>query len=172
MLRRKMLSVEALKRFISYVRCASYPDPELHQRYRGAVEKSWPAYYTDQTLARLPSFFWTEQAASGATWKDMYEKALAARTLTHEPSHSPTLGPRRRPHDGRAPLFDILPAEKQENPRVRRADIMQEWISVGERNDTSTTCLYVDALRKKELCQREDLEACSGIFYPLETTLG
>ena len=40
MLRRKMLSVEALKMFISYVRCASYPDLELHQRHRGDVELS------------------------------------------------------------------------------------------------------------------------------------
>ena len=63
MLRRKMLSVEALKLFISYVRCASYPDLALYERHRGDVDNSWPAYSTDQTLSRLPSFFWTEQAA-------------------------------------------------------------------------------------------------------------
>ena len=73
MLRRKMLSVEALKLFIDYVRCASYPDVALHQRHRGDVENSWPAYSADQTLSRLPTFFWTEQAASGALWKRIYQ---------------------------------------------------------------------------------------------------
>ena len=76
MLRRKLLSVQALNLFISYVRCASYPDLKIHQQHRGDVEKSWPAYSADQTLSRLPSFFWDEQAASGADWKRMYQKRL------------------------------------------------------------------------------------------------
>ena len=32
MLRRKLLTADAMKLFVSYVRCASYPDPERHQR--------------------------------------------------------------------------------------------------------------------------------------------
>ena len=76
MLRREMLSVAAMKLFVSYVRCASYPDPALHQRQRSSLEKAWPAYSKDQSLARLPAFFWTEQLASGESWKNMYEQRL------------------------------------------------------------------------------------------------
>ena len=57
MLRREMLSVAAMKLFVSYARCASYPDPALHQRQRSSLEKAWPAYSKDQSLARLPEFF-------------------------------------------------------------------------------------------------------------------
>ena len=52
MLRREMLSVEAMKLYVSYVRCASYPDAALHQQQRGFLEKTWPAYAKDPSLAR------------------------------------------------------------------------------------------------------------------------
>ena len=57
MLRREMLSVAAMKLYVSYVRCAYYPDPGLHQQQRGFLEKAWPSYSKDQSLARLPKFF-------------------------------------------------------------------------------------------------------------------
>ena len=57
MLRRDMLSVSAMKLYASYVRCASYPDPAQHRQQRSFLEKTWPAYSKDQSLARLPEFF-------------------------------------------------------------------------------------------------------------------
>ena len=56
MLRREMLSVEAMKLYVSYVRCASYPDAALHQQQRGFHEQVLPSYAKDQSLARLPDF--------------------------------------------------------------------------------------------------------------------
>ena len=55
MLRRKLLTAEEMKLFVNYVRCVSYPDPERHQTERGPLEKAWPAYAADQSLARLPA---------------------------------------------------------------------------------------------------------------------
>ena len=76
MLRREMLSVAAMKLFVSYVRCASYLAPAQHQQQRSFLEETWPAYSTDQSLARLPEFFWTDHFASGGVWKNMYEQRL------------------------------------------------------------------------------------------------
>ena len=58
MIRKAMLSVEAFKEFISYVRCAEYPDVQRFEAERPAIEKAWPAYNQDLTLSRLPAHFW------------------------------------------------------------------------------------------------------------------
>ena len=55
-LREGMLSADAIKQFVSHVRCASYPDLEAFREGRTEVEKAWPAYADDVTLSRLPQF--------------------------------------------------------------------------------------------------------------------
>ena len=57
MLRKRALSVEALKTYVSHVRCAAYPDPAKFEAERSAVEEAWPAYAEDPSLSRLPIFF-------------------------------------------------------------------------------------------------------------------
>ena len=66
-LREHMLSADATKRFVSYVRCASYPDLDAYQRERSRVEKAWPAYAKDPTLSRLPSFSGPRQQPKGTS---------------------------------------------------------------------------------------------------------
>ena len=56
-LKAQMLSAEALKQFVSHVRCAAYPDVDAHRRSRAQVEKAWPAYADYQSLSRVPQFF-------------------------------------------------------------------------------------------------------------------
>ena len=63
-LRKKMVTAEALKHFVSHVRCAAYPDVAAHERSRAQVEKAWPAYADDLSLSRLPQFFWNSTQAS------------------------------------------------------------------------------------------------------------
>ena len=41
-LRDGIITSESWKEYVSYVRCAAYPDPEKAERDRNAVEKSWP----------------------------------------------------------------------------------------------------------------------------------
>ena len=76
MLREGFLSVEAFKQWNSYVRCASYPDLEQFQKERGHIENTWPAYAADQTLSRIPTFFWSSREATGLVWKAEYMKRL------------------------------------------------------------------------------------------------
>ena len=76
MLREGFLSVEAFKQWNSYVRCASYPDLEKFQKERGHIENTWPAYAADQTLSRIPTFFWSSREATGLVWKAEYMKRL------------------------------------------------------------------------------------------------
>ena len=64
LLREKMLSAEALKQFVSHVRCASHPEVAAHERSREQVEKAWPAYADDLSLSCLPQFFWNSTEAS------------------------------------------------------------------------------------------------------------
>ena len=63
-LREQMISADAIKTFVSYVRCAEYPDVHQFQVNRSKVEKSWPAYSADSSLSRLPAFFWNAHTAS------------------------------------------------------------------------------------------------------------
>ena len=64
-LREGLLSAEAMKAFMSYVRCASYPDVERFRRERTTIEAAWPAYARDQSLSR-PSRFLFASTNSGS----------------------------------------------------------------------------------------------------------
>ena len=68
LLREKMLTADALKQYVSHVRCASYPNVEAHRESRPQVEKAWPTYAEDLALSRLPKFFWDASASSGEEW--------------------------------------------------------------------------------------------------------
>ena len=46
--RTQLISIDALKRFHSYVRCAQYPDVEAFLEKRDEIEKVWPAYAQDE----------------------------------------------------------------------------------------------------------------------------
>ena len=83
-----MLSTEAIKQFVSYVRCAPYPDLEAHRRDRSQVEKSWPAFAEDATLSRLPPFFLEDACCFGRGMVTAVSVATAALSCSHEPSHS------------------------------------------------------------------------------------
>ena len=61
-LRDGIIKSESWKEYVSYVRCAAYPDPEKAERDRNAVEKSWPAYATDESLSRLSADLWADTA--------------------------------------------------------------------------------------------------------------
>ena len=56
-LKEGLLSAKAMKEYVSYSRCASYPDAATFQAERNDIEKQWPAYANDFSLSRLPSFF-------------------------------------------------------------------------------------------------------------------
>ena len=43
-LRVKIVSAEALKLFVSHVRCAAYPDVDAHRRSGAQLEKAWQAF--------------------------------------------------------------------------------------------------------------------------------
>jgi hypothetical protein len=63
-LREGIISSESWKEYVSYVRCAAYPDPATAERARNAVETSWPAYATDDSLARLSAELWADTAGT------------------------------------------------------------------------------------------------------------
>ena len=65
-----------MKHFVSYVRCASYPDPDKFRKERGKIEKEWPAYAKDTSLCRLPRFFWEASEESGTQWKEAFNDRL------------------------------------------------------------------------------------------------
>ena len=46
-----------MKEYVSYTRCASYPNVDQFQSERDKVEKQWPAYAQDLSLSRCPVFF-------------------------------------------------------------------------------------------------------------------
>ena len=86
-LRAKMLSAEALKQFVSHVRCAAYPDVDAHRRSRAQVEKAWPAYADDRSLSRVPQFFWNSSEASGTEWLRQHNNRLQ-HALSHMNHHT------------------------------------------------------------------------------------
>ena len=63
-LRNGIITSESWKEYVSYVRCAAYPDAEKAERDRNNVEQSWPAYTTVDTLARLSETLWEDTAGS------------------------------------------------------------------------------------------------------------
>ena len=109
LLRKKMLSVEAMKEYISHVRCASYPDVEKFKEERDDIEKAWPAYATDYDLCRLPTFFWQQPDSNAANWKREYEDRLQ-HTLSRMNHH---IHPVKNPATGeRRPLGSCKPKGK------------------------------------------------------------
>ena len=102
-LREKMLTADALKQYVSHVRCASYPDVEEHQRTRCQVEKAWPAFADDKELSRLPKFFWDASASSNEEWLQQFHSRLqhALSRMNHHihplvnPHDDPSTGERR-----------------------------------------------------------------------------
>ena len=58
MFRKQLLSLDALKRFHDYVRCARYPDVEAFERSRVDIEAGWPTYSSDYSLCRAPAYAW------------------------------------------------------------------------------------------------------------------
>ena len=89
MIEKAALSVEAMKSFQSYVRCATLPDAEKMKAELADIEQQWPAYANDKTLCLLPKPFWDmhrkqevahlwngADAATcnkdGAAWRSMY----------------------------------------------------------------------------------------------------
>ena len=63
-LREGLLSPEAIKRYVSYVRCASYPNHAQFLSERDAIEKHWPAFVDEDSLCCLPAHLW-EQLLTG-----------------------------------------------------------------------------------------------------------
>ena len=55
-IREGLLTAEAFKNFVSYSRCAEYPDIERFHEERGFIEKTWPAYADDLSLSRPPAW--------------------------------------------------------------------------------------------------------------------
>jgi hypothetical protein len=88
MIRKAMLSVKAFKEYVSYVRCAEYPDVGRYEAERPVVEKAWPAYQKDATLSRLPACFWNacSSECKPAAWEAMYKERLQ-HTLSHFNHH-------------------------------------------------------------------------------------
>ena len=54
----RLVSIDALKRYHDYVRCAKYPDVDAFNKQRDEIEQAWPAYAQDTTLARPPAYAW------------------------------------------------------------------------------------------------------------------
>ena len=103
LLREKMLTADALKQYVSHVRCASYPDVGAHRESRSQVEKAWPAYAEDLALSRLPKFFWDASASSGEEWLRQFQNRLqhSLSRMNHHihplvnPEDDPSTGERR-----------------------------------------------------------------------------
>ena len=55
-LREHLVSVEAMKNYVSFVRRATYPDVEKFMAERADIEAAWPAYATDPLLCKPPHF--------------------------------------------------------------------------------------------------------------------
>ena len=94
-LKNKLLSVEAYKAYISYVRCAEYPDLEKFNDERAAIEKEWPAYASDYSLCRLPAVFWTSQKESLDVWRQQFDIRLQ-HSLSRMNHHIHPLNPETR----------------------------------------------------------------------------
>jgi len=64
-LQSKLLEADTVKRYVSYVRCASYPQVEAFRLEKPRIEKEWPAFTNDQSLCRLPRFFGSVKVSQG-----------------------------------------------------------------------------------------------------------
>ena len=56
MLKKNLLSAESMKRFVSFQRCAWYPNIEQFHAEREKLERAWPAFSSDAQLSRPPAF--------------------------------------------------------------------------------------------------------------------
>ena len=54
LLREGLLSVDAIKRYVSFSRSAAYPDLAKFEAERSSIEAAWPAYVNDISLSRAP----------------------------------------------------------------------------------------------------------------------
>ncbi len=123
-----MMTSDALKQYVSHVRCAAYPDVDAHRQARAQVEKAWPAYAEEVSLSRLPQFFWTSREASGEEWLRQYHERLQ-HALSHMNHHiHPLVNPEDDPATGeRRSLQSCRPKRKK---RVEeRWSVLQEWVS-------------------------------------------
>ena len=91
LLREGLVSVDAMKHFISVARCAAYPNLELFKEERANIEQTWPAYAKDLSLSRPPRWafdtvvprldspdrlYTSEWLAEGAEWEGIYMARL------------------------------------------------------------------------------------------------
>ena len=97
--REHMMSIDSLKRFHDYVRCATYPNLDEFLQKRDAIEKAWPAFAKDQVLSRAPTYAWEalrydcaqvlHKGADMKAWEDDGRRWLTLRNdrLQHVLSH-------------------------------------------------------------------------------------
>ena len=97
--REHMMSIDSLKRFHDYVRCATYPNLDEFLQKRDAIEKAWPAFANDQVLSRPPTYAWEavrhecaqalHKSADIRAWKDDGRRWLTLRNdrMQHVLSH-------------------------------------------------------------------------------------
>ena len=121
-LREKMVSAEALKQYVSHVRCAAYPDVDARRQSWAQLEKAWRAYADDLSLSRLPQFFWNSWEASGEEWLRQYHNRLQ-HALSHMNYHiHPLINPEDDPATGeRRSLQSCRPKSKKGGSSARAA---------------------------------------------------
>ncbi len=110
-LKNALVTVDAMKRFVSLTRRASYPDLDKFNSERSVIEASWPAYAKDLSLSRPPycasingttyhgcgspicepdeTLNSEQRLSEGYEWKLRYEKSIAACHVQDESPHSP-----------------------------------------------------------------------------------
>ena len=124
-LREGMVTADALKQFVSHVRCAAYPDVAAHERSRAQVEKAWPAYADDLSLSRLPQSFWNASRASPQEWLQEYHTRLQHALSRMNHHIHPLINPEDDPATGeRRPLQPCRP--KSQKGEERRWAVLQE----------------------------------------------
>jgi hypothetical protein len=89
-LQSKLLEADTVKRYVSYVRCASYPQVEAFRLEKPRIEKEWPAFTNDQSLCRLPRFFWGASRCRRVSMATEVSDQAATCIVSQEPSHSST----------------------------------------------------------------------------------
>jgi hypothetical protein len=72
MFEKQLLSIDAIKAFHSYVRCAALPDVDEMEAQRDNIEEKWPAYANDKSLSLLPAEFWSmgRDEPAAHPWQD------------------------------------------------------------------------------------------------------
>ena len=112
MIRKELLSVEALKQYTDWVCNQAYPDASRQAAEAEELERQWPAFRGDRRLGRPPAFIWDDAGpclngvdtclatlrAEGAKWLARYDDA-AQYIMQHVQHHVHKRGPdgERRP---------------------------------------------------------------------------